>query len=352
MPNPNRYVNKKKEQVTLIIGGKELPVIQGRFAYGIDILASSYNATIAWMPGKDSWLDKITARGSFADSKLFIGPELVCTGRLYGRENSITPNSITKTLEFYSKTADLVDSDIPPTEGEIRHSDLKLIAELLCGAKGFPVTFLDDPGPPFDVVEAKRDEVETVAKYLQRLASQRGLFVSCDEKSGVVFQKAANAGRPVAHIEYPGRVVVEHKAKFDDRLRFHKYFASSVTGDGKALNATATDPAVPASRQILFEANDVDESAIKSVVEWKMLRIELEALSVSFPVTDWFDDDGKLWRPNKMVTAKSAALEIPEEKSFVIRQVEFSWSPNQRRAVLNLVPPLTTESGILKAGAK
>jgi prophage tail gpP-like protein len=354
----NRFAGRKKEQITLVIGGgskkletRELPVKSGRFAYGIDILASSYNAEIAWTPGKDKWLDDTTARGSFAESELYIGSELVCTARLYARKNTIARDGMTKSLEFYSVTKDLVDSDIPPAFSEIRNSDLKGIAEKLLATHGYPVTFKDPPGPAFDVIE--RNDKETVAKYVQRLAAQRGLFVSCDEKGGVVFQKAANSGRPVAHIVYPGRTAVSHEAHFDDAKRYAKYFASSISGDGTALNATASDPQVPAARQILFEANDSDAGNIQSAAEWAMLRRELEALSVIFPVSDWFDDSGDLWKPNAIVTAKSPVLDIPEQAEFVIRQAEFCWSAAGRSATLNLVPPLSVNgSGKLVIGTK
>ncbi|MDR0475541.1 MAG: hypothetical protein LBH43_17945 [Treponema sp.] len=352
MSNPDRFKGRQKEKITLILDGKELPVMQGRFAYGIDILASSYSAAIVWNPGKDAWLDKATARGSFANSELYIGSKLVCTSRLYGRENVIVNDSVTKNLEFFSVTADLVDSHIPPQEGEILQSDLKQIAELLCGKHGFPVEFKDEPGDPFDVVEAKRDGVETVGKYLQRLAAQRGLFVSCDEKGGVVFQKAVSSGKSVAYIEYPGRVAIEHKAHFDDRLRYSKYFVSSITGDGAVLNATAVDPGVPEARQLLFEANDANSENIQDAADWRMLRIELEALSMDFPVSGWFDGNGELWRPNTIVSAKSPVLDIPDEREFIIRQVEFIWSAAVRTATLNLVPLLKAVGGKLKVGKK
>jgi prophage tail gpP-like protein len=348
----NRFKNNPKEKITVLLDGRELPVKQGVFACGIDALASNYRAEIAWTPGRDKWLDEKTARGSFAPSELYIGPELVCTARLYARDNVIAKDGMTKNLEFYSVTADIVDSHIPPKMEEVKNSNLQQIAELMVGIHGFPVTFIDDPGNPFDVVEAERSGVETVAKYLQRLAAQRGLFVSCDEKGGVVFQKAANSGTPVARIEYPGRVATEYKARFDDRLRFAKYFASSMAGDGTAINATASDPQVPAARQILFEANDADASTIKDAAEWRMLRIELEALSVNFPVSDWFDGDGKLWKPNTVVTAKSPVLDIPDEKNYVVKNVEFAWTANERSAQLTLVPPLKVEGGKLKVGVK
>jgi len=351
----SRFKNNPKEKVTLVLDGRELPHMSGRFAYGVDVLCPSYNCIIAWNP-KDDFINKATARGSLAESQLYIGPELVCSGRLYARENVIAKNGITKQLEFYSYTADIVDGHIPPKFKEIKNSNLRQIAELLLGIHGFHVDFKNDPGNPFDAVESERSGVETVGKFLQRLAAQRGLFICGDSLGGVVFQKAANSGTPVARIEYPGRVATEYKARFDDRLRFAKYFASSMSGDGKPLNATASDPQMlekAPARQLLFEANDADASTIKDAAEWRMLRIELEALSVGFPVSDWFDGSGKLWRPNTIVTAKSPVLDIPDEKNYVIKNVEFAWTAGERSAQLTLVPPLTVDgSGKLKVGVK
>ncbi|MFP3041896.1 hypothetical protein LQZ19_08745 [Treponema primitia] len=338
-----------KGTIKLKIEGREVKTMQGRFAYGIDLFASLWNAEIAWFPGKDSALDKSTARGSFADSELSLGGELVGTGCLYTRENIITANGITKQLEFYSKTADLVDSCLFPALSEIRDSDLKQIAEKVLADNDIPVKFIDPPGAPFEVIE--RQGVETVAKYFQRLAAQRGLFISTDPTGTLIFQKAIQSGKPVAHLEWGGKTATEYRAKFDDRTRYAKYIAGSQAGDGEPIYATAYDPKVPKVRQLLFDANEADAGNIQDAAEWRMLKLALEAYSIPFPVSDWYDDSGHLWKPNTIVTAKSPVLDIPDTKQFIIRQAEFAWSATGCSAVLSLVPPLTVDgSGNLKVG--
>jgi prophage tail gpP-like protein/phage tail protein X len=209
----NQYEKKPKGTLTLIIDGREVPVKQARFGYGIDLLASSWNAEIAWTPGKDTKLDKATARGSFAPSDIYLGGQHMGSGRLYSRKNHIGAREMTKQLTFYSTTKDLVDSCLLPAMSEIKDSDLKQIADKILAANGIPVVFIDPPGPPFEVIQ--RDGVETVAKYFQRLASQRGLFVSCDERGRVVFQKLATAGKPAAHLEWNGRTATEYDVEFN-----------------------------------------------------------------------------------------------------------------------------------------
>jgi prophage tail gpP-like protein len=344
----NRYAEKPKGSVTLTIGGQEVPTIQGRFSYALDMFASLWNAEIPWRKGKDPALDTLLKRGSYADSELYLGGSLVGTGRLYARENTVTPTGTGKTLEFYSKTADLVDSSLTPKWSEIAGSNLKQIAQTVLTPLGFGVDFQGDPGKAFEQIG--RNGVETVAKYFQHLAAQRGFFVSCNEYADVVFQRMVKEGSPVARFEEGVTVnATEYKAKFDDRNRFRSYLAYSQSGDGLAkITQEVTDKAVPGIRQLVFEAPECDPDLIFDAASWAMIKTLLEAYSFSLPVVDWYSDTGELWKPNQVVTVKSSSLDIDEAKEFIIRQAEFSWEPSGRSATLSLVPPLWVEGNELK----
>jgi prophage tail gpP-like protein len=344
----NRYAEKPKGSVTLTVGGREVPTIQGRFSYALDMFASLWNAEIPWRKDKDPALDAILKRGSYADSELYLGGSLVGTGRLYARENTVTPAGAGKSLEFYSKTADLVDSSLTPKWSEIAGSNLKQIAETVLTPLGFGIDFQGDPGKAFEQIG--RNGVETVAKYFQRLAAQRGFFVSCNEYAEVVFQRMAGEGAPVAgFVEGETRNALEYKAKFDDRSRFRTYLAYAQAGDGTAkITQEVTDKAVPGIRQLVFEAPECDPDLIFDAASWAMIKTLLEAYSFSLPVVDWYSDAGDLWKPNQVVTVKSSSLDIDEAKEFIIRQVEFAWGPSGRSATLSLVPPLWVEGNELK----
>jgi prophage tail gpP-like protein len=313
------------------------------------MFASPWNAEIPWRKGKDPALDALLKRGSYAGSELYLGGSLVGTGRLYARENTVTPAGTGKSLEFYSATADLVDSSLTPKWSEVDGSSLKQIAETVLAPLGFGVDFRGDPGKAFEQIG--RNGVETVAKYFQRLAAQRGFFVSCNEYADVVFsQMAKPGGSPVARFEEGVTTnATEYKAKFDDRNRFRSYLAYSQAGDGTAkITQEVTDKAVPGIRQLVFEAPECDPDLIFDAASWAMIKTLLEAYSVSLPVVDWYADNGSLWKTNDVVTVKSSSLDIEDAKEFVIRQVEFSWGPSGRSATLSLVPPLWVEGNELK----
>jgi prophage tail gpP-like protein len=326
------------------INGVSYPSKRGRFAWAFDTMASSFNAEFVWNPGKDPGFDAATKRGSFADARLYLLGKLVCTGRLYTREAHIGVNEITKSLTFYSKTKDVVDTFLSPKWCEMDNSTVKQIADEICGVLGIQVKFADDPGKPFETIEGVPN-VETVGSYFQKLASSRGLFVSCDENGALVFQKFHDSASPAAHIEYPGRIATDWSHAYDDTSRFYSYVAFAKLADGKQAQSEAfIDPQVPGARQMVFSADNAAES-LNETAEWVALRLYLKANELKVPVSTWTDPDGNLWTPNTAVTVKSPVLDVPETRKMIIRGCEFEWAAESRTAVLSLLPVPKIEGG-------
>jgi prophage tail gpP-like protein len=246
-----------------------------------------------------------------------------------------------------------VDTCLSPKYTHINNITVKQLAEQICSALGFRMKFLDDPGPPFEFVI--NPDNETVGKYLQKFAAQRGLFISCDEHGALVFQKAKSSGEPVAHIEYPGRTATAWSHTYDDTNRFHDYLAWATSADGGkkssddtgGVRGAAVDPSVPGARQLVFKVDDTGSNRIDDVAYWTMLRLALQANEVKIPVSTWFDNNGDLWTPNTLVTVKSPVLDVPATRRMVIRGVEFDYSPDEYTAVLSLLPVLVQKDGKL-----
>ena len=139
---------KGKQDFTLVLGGKEVPVMSGRVSCSIDTVADGWTAEIAWNPGVDKRLDALVSPFAYPDAQVYLGQTLVNTGRLYTVENKITETGMTKVLEGASYTADLVDSMIDPgvgPSGECNNLSVWNIALLLLNPKGLqPKTDLND----------------------------------------------------------------------------------------------------------------------------------------------------------------------------------------------------------------
>jgi prophage tail gpP-like protein len=339
---PDQEIPDKKS-VTVFLNDRELLTTQGRFACGIDTMASSWNCDILWTPGADPVLDRDTARGSFADGRIYLMGGLVGSGRLYTRTNRVAPDSITKNLVFYSRTKDIVDTSLSPTHPEYAKSTLRQIADDICSTIGFRAVFPDGTGEAFELIEGV-PMYETLGKYLQKLAAARGLFVGCDETSALVFQRLRASGTPVAHIDMTGRIATSYETVYDDTLRFHTFAAVSQAGDGSTARSRGFfDEQVPAARQLVFEAGDLDTAGLDEAARWAMLKINLQANEIKIPTDKWTDNNGDLWRSNTVVTVKAPVLDIPEARKYVIRGAEFTWTADARSAQLSLVPVLSVD---------
>ncbi len=128
---------------------------------------------------------------------------------------------------------------------------------------------------------------------ISRLASSRGLFVSCDENGALVFQKFHDSASPAAHIEYPGRIATDWSHAYDDTSRFYSYVAFAKLADGKQAQSEAfIDPQVPGARQMVFSADNAAENGILTALSWihvsslflQPMRIEIPAVIVAISV--------------------------------------------------------------------
>jgi prophage tail gpP-like protein len=347
----NAAGNRGPGTVMFMLGGREVLTKQGRFACGFDVMASSWNADIAWNPeggtGDDKHINEQTARRSFAESELYLGNELAGTGLLYSRRNKISKDGIEKHLECYSKTKDLVDTSWSTKFAEIRECTLKYIAGDVCGALGYGVEFEGDPGKPFKYIQGL-DGANAAGEVLQKIAAQVGFFIDCTPGGDVRFRKFPAAGAPVADLFFGAAGAEEFSVTFDDGKLFNSYMAHGQSGDGKPVASSAKDDKVPKARQLVFKADECDADTIINAAAWRMTKALLDAYSFSVPVSDWYDDNGNLWKPAATVNFKSPVLDVPDAKKFIIRQVEFEWSASGRGATLTLVPPFEIENGELK----
>jgi len=337
----SKYSSKKKGDFTLVIDGKEVPALNGNLLCGIDYLASSWTAEIVQKRGADPKLDRLVRPFSYEPAQLYLGSKLRATGRLYTVTPHIEEDSITKTLEFFTNTADLIDSPMPPPyeyEG-----NLKVIAKALCEPLGYQIVFNIAPGASFDFVTATK--TETIGTFLIRLAKQRGMLVTTDEYGRIVFMHGNENGSPVDTLEEGKPRPLSLEAKFNGRERFGTYMAYGWSGDADDISSIAKDSLVPSSRKYTFIADDTDEANASITAKWYRAKTVSDALSIPYPVSDWYNSHGNMWMPNTNIIIKSPSLDIPEPTKFLIKDVGYKYSGEGRTSTLYLIPPWALSGG-------
>lgn len=340
-PPPNPYAKSEKNSIHFVVDGLEIPVLTMHRKSSIDSMEDECVTEIAWTPGLDPEIDKRCSLAGYKPMKLYIGPELVLTGKIYITKNSLKNDGRTKTLTAFSNTVDVIDSTFPPTVKEWYKSHFDTIAKDIVKGSDCKVTFPDGGrGMYFDYVENKL--TETKGDTLKRLAKQSGLLGGNDQYGNFVFHdiRALKKLQVVAVLEEGKTLPEEMDIMINGRERFRIYTAIGQNGNGESITSTALDNDVPNSRQLVFTAEDVPKGASSTPAKWARSMRFIKVLTFPLSLSGWYTPDGsKLWAPGQMVRVKSVTMEIPDGINMIIREVEQIFEGSGLKTILSVCPP-------------
>lgn len=330
----------------LEIGGREIPIISGKAIRTMDTAADAWTAVIAWTPGADLFIDRVTAPYSYEKSKVFLdGVELV-TGPLFLVKQMLNEgDGQRKELGGFSATVSIVDSDMNPELYQEKNVSLKDRCTNLLEPYGLKVVVdsvaAEAANEIFKRVKSKKDE--TIFKHLSKLAKQRQVLISSTVKGNLLLTKSKTKNQPVGIIEEASvNPALSYQAIFDGRKRFSSYRVTSQTPKKRNKKVgISNDPNVPIMRFKNITVDNATDGNIKNIADWARSKQFASALTIPFPVPSWHDPNGNLWRENTTVVVKSKTIGTPDGFTFLIRQVEYNFSESGRTAILNLIPPQT-----------
>lgn len=386
---------KDADELTLIVSDLEIKVESGTFVRDLTTGADGFTAVIPWEPGADKKLDKITAPFSYAQAGIYIGGKLQSEMILYDVTQKTDTRS-EKTLEFWTKTADIIDSTLiaPYEANNIKLTDrckqqcnpfgINVIvgddaAKKLLETK--KITYTDPKARQFNVAAStynvlhlrpiikkvpdtfskfvtdekkfprvKGEPTDTIFKHLAELAAQRGLLLTCTTTGDLLITMANVNSKPVGTIEEgkyqlaPGYV-----ASWKGRDRFALYRAMVQSSGSKKAKAVqiAEDKVVKAvaPRILTFNADESLPGEAKSAAEWRRNKTAADAMSFTFPVNSWYAPDGTLWIPNTTVTIISPTMGVKNGFTFLIRAVKLEYKSGGTTGELDLVPPSVFTTG-------
>ena len=387
-----------RDTLTVIIDNREIIVESASFVRTMDTGADACTIIMPWTPGLDAEIDRVTKKYSYSPAQIKIGDEVISEQILYDVTQRTNSSGTVKELEFWSKTADIIDSTViaPYEMNNVKLTDR---CKQQCNPYGIAVIVGEDvikslqetkritistskkiiPEFKTDTVfgieyitsigkvqttkksklvtdekkfpRVKAEPTETIWSHLTKLAAQRGLLLSCTPSGDLLITTANINGKPVGTIEEAiSNNASEFSAKFSGRDRFNTYRAivkSSSTSRPAGIQK-ATDSIVTSPRLLTFNADDNIPGEAKSAAEWRKNKSAADAMSISFPVNGWYAPDGKLWTPNTTVTIISETLENKKGFTYLITRVELKYSSAGNSAVLELKPPSLYSTGIIK----
>lgn len=341
---PDDIPGKAPDDFALVIEGREIPVESGRVVKTIDTGADAWTAKIAWEPGADKALDRLTSPYGYRVARVYLGGRLQVDGLLYDVTHSRGKDGSFKTLHGFSYTADIIDSTVEPPY-EANNVTILQRAKQLTAKFGIDVEVDDgvDIGPVFSRITSEQGE--KIFEGLAKLASSRGQLLSTTRHGGLLITRSKTDAKPVGSI-IEGRPLAQNfEISFKGRDRYATYKATAASsGKSKtAGSAVATDTVVTRPRTLSFTANDIPGTT-RNAAEWKRNKILADSLAIPFPVSSWYAPDGNLWSVNTTLNVTSPTIGV-SEFLFLIKQVEFIFEKSGVSAVVSLVPPAvyTTE---------
>ena len=385
-----------RDTLTVIIDNREIIVESASFVRTMDTGADACSVVMPWEMGLDAEIDRITRPYSYSPAQIKIGDEVISEMVLYDVTQRTNSSGTVKELDFFSKTADIIDSTViaPYEMNNVKLTDR---CRQQCRPYGISIVIGEDTQkklnetrkvvfqtgrkkklsgrydptqgafgnytfePVFSsklVTDEKKfprvkaEPTETVWSHLTKLAAQRGLLLSCTPSGDLLITTANINGKPVGTIEEAiSNNASEFSAKFSGRDRFNTYRAivqSSSTSRPAGIQK-ATDSVVTSPPLLTFNADDNIPGEAKSAAEWRKNKSAADAMSISFPVNGWYAPDGSLWKPNTTVTIISDTIGTGIKGfTFLITRVELKYSSGGNSAVLELKPPAMYSTGILE----
>jgi prophage tail gpP-like protein len=273
---------------TLYINGKEIIINSAKFLRTMDTGADALNINTPWEPGKDSEIDEAIRAYGYQDTELYINDELQMMGRLYNVSPKFSGAGISKDLEIFSKTADIIDSTVVyPYEA----NNIGLLARCKQQCEKFGINVLVDAGVElykwqsipveryvrikekelsfdadktflntlqktafdegqniikkynadvevFEAVQGRKmvyqeikfprvsaKQTDKIFDHLKKLAIQRGYLLSCTIRGDLLITKAQIDSTPVGTIRVETGISDQYLAKFNGRNRFKFYKA-------------------------------------------------------------------------------------------------------------------------------
>lgn len=270
-----------------------------------------------------------------------VGGVPLFTGTMIGSMPAVDSTRRAIVVSAYSTPGVLNDCTAPASAYPIEYNDqgLREIATTLAQPFGIAVSFDADQGAVFE--RAASGTTEKVLDFLTKLAQQRGLIISSDEKGKLLIQQSVNGGAPVAVLSQGASPVLSVTPFFNPQ----QYY-SHVTGiDPVIVGLEGSQFTVKNSRlqgvvrPITFDAPDSSGGGINSAVRAKAGRMFGSMASYSIDVSTWRDPAGNLWKPNTSVKLQAPGAMIYSSYEFIVRSVTFSKDAGAEVATLNLVIP-------------
>lgn len=287
----------------------------------------------------------------YHDCTLEHNGEILVTGFALSQGFEYDPTKKLATIAGYSKPGIFEDCEIPPELYPLQSNSLTLkqVAEKLISPwrEKHKIDLIVSPSVSDRVNKVYKSttagETTTISSYLTELAQQKQVVVSHDNKGNLLLTEAMTESEPIINFDWTQGLSPATSFRFQfNGQGIHSHITvqrQASTDGGNAGSATVRNPYCPVlyrptvKSQTSGDDIDTTESAMREL--GKELKDNI-SLAIDMDSWEW---DGKLLRPNNMITLIAPELFIFTKSRWFIRSVDFTGNAERTTTTLNCVLP-------------
>lgn len=272
--------------------------------------------------------------------------ELIVSGRLISHGFADNSNKQLISIGGYSMPGTLEDCQIPPSIYPLQSDGLTLrqIANKLVAPFGIKIVVDSSVAKAMDSVYevSAAEPTETIKAYLATLASQRNIILSHDASGNLLFTKVKTNQKPVADFG-KGLTGTNYTLTYNGQ-GMHTQITAMKQADENGGNAgefTIKNPLLSESEifrpKVIIQdsGNDISTEAVAKTA----LAEELKNIGLTITTDRWEGLDGKLLKPNSLISILNEDLYIFKKSNFFIESIDYEGDNKSMTSTIKAVLP-------------
>jgi len=307
-----------------------------------DSVASAFNFQMYFDPN-DSKHRMLFQPGHYHELDVIHNNELLVRGWILSQGFGVGPDKVLSSVNGYSLPGVLEDCNIPidlyPLQSD--QKTLREIAQRLVSK--FPFGIVVDPSvaslmdQKFDTSTAS--ESQSIKAYLNELASQKNIILTHTADGNLLFTKPKTRRSPIFHFEN-NQPSIEMSLQFNGQ-GMHSHIWVQKEADiegGNAGQELKRNPFVPYVFRPSVKTQSSGDDVNTAEAAQNALQSELKNIVLTIKTNMW-EIDGKVIKPNNIITVRNPELYLFETSNWFIESVQLDGDETETVATLTCVLP-------------
>jgi prophage tail gpP-like protein len=332
----------KEQDVSIIVDEKKFTGFTG---YNLTLAYDTFDTFSFSAPYDPSMkeIKEIATPFAFKPCEVFYNDVLIFKGTLLTPDPELTDKSSEITLQGYPLCGMLNDCMVPPTKYPLQCMGITMkgIADAACEPYSIPVVFDGEVGPAF--TEVSIEPTDKIMDFLSRLAKQRNLLFTNNEKGQLVFFNPKPEKAFVTFVEGKSPLI-SIKPKFGAQD-----FYSHITGFGKtdaeypSLSFTFENKYLINKGIIRHNSLTIEDSEtigdLENAVKAHAGRMFADCVNYELVCENHVNEKGEVFQKGMSVCVSAPSAMITKETTFIARTVKLARTIEGKTATLTLVLP-------------